>query len=166
MARQKRILCIDDHWSGLIGRKMLLEQNGYEVLEATGGSEGLKLFLSQDVDAVILDYQMPDMNGAVVAAKMKKVVHIADIKQEEGYLKRDPFTVAGVELGGYRTALVVPILKEQELIGTITALRSTRRRTLGASSSACSTASCRCSPGCGAGMVARRNSLQQGPKKS
>jgi len=73
MARQKRILCIDDHWSGLIGRKMLLEQNGYEVLEATGGSEGLKLFLSQDVDAVILDYQMPDMNGAVVAAKMKKV---------------------------------------------------------------------------------------------
>jgi len=73
MARQKRILCIDDHWSGLIGRKMLLEQNGYEVLEATGGSEGLKLFLSQDVDAVILDYQMPDMNGAVVAARMKKV---------------------------------------------------------------------------------------------
>ena len=72
MARQKRILCIDDHWSGLIGRKMLLEQNGYEVLEATGGSEGLKLFLSQDVDAVVLDYQMPDMNGAVVAAKMKK----------------------------------------------------------------------------------------------
>jgi CheY-like chemotaxis protein len=72
MARQKRILCIDDHWSGLIGRKMLLEQKGYEVLEATGGSEGLKLFLSQDVDAVVLDYQMPDMNGAVLAAKMKK----------------------------------------------------------------------------------------------
>jgi CheY-like chemotaxis protein len=73
MARQKRILCIDDHWSGLIGRKMLLEQNGYEVLEATGGSDGLKLFLSQDVDAVILDYQMPDMNGVVVAAQMKRV---------------------------------------------------------------------------------------------
>jgi CheY-like chemotaxis protein len=72
MARQKKILCIDDHWSGLIGRKMLLEQNGYEVLEATGGSEGLKLFLSQDVDAVVLDYQMPDMNGAVVATKMKR----------------------------------------------------------------------------------------------
>src|SRR5271156_3251493 len=67
------ILCIDDHWNGLIGRKMLLENNGYEVLEATGGDEGLKLFLSHPVDAVVLDYQMPGMNGDVVAAKMKRV---------------------------------------------------------------------------------------------
>jgi CheY-like chemotaxis protein len=67
------ILCIDDHWNGLIGRKMLLESNGYEVLEATGGDEGLKLFLSNSVDAVVLDYQMPGMNGDVVAVKMKRV---------------------------------------------------------------------------------------------
>jgi CheY-like chemotaxis protein len=67
------ILCIDDHLNGLIGRKMLLENDGYKVLEATGGDEGLKLFLSQPVDAVVLDYQMPGMNGDVVAAKMKRV---------------------------------------------------------------------------------------------
>ena len=51
---------------------MLLENDGYEVLEATGGDEGLKLFLSHPVDAVVLDYQMPGMNGDVVAAKMKR----------------------------------------------------------------------------------------------
>ncbi len=51
---------------------MLLENNGYEVLEATGGTEGLRLFLSHSVDAVVLDYQMPGMNGDVVAAKMKR----------------------------------------------------------------------------------------------
>jgi CheY-like chemotaxis protein len=74
MSRAKaRILCIDDHWNGLIGRKMLLEQSGYEVLEATGGDEGLKLFRSQAVDAVVVDYQMPGMNGDVVAAKMKRI---------------------------------------------------------------------------------------------
>jgi CheY-like chemotaxis protein len=74
MSRLKAtILCIDDHWNGLIGRKMLLENNGYEVLEATGGDEGLELFLSHSVDAVVLDYQMPGMNGDVVAAKMKRV---------------------------------------------------------------------------------------------
>ena len=74
MSRLKAtILCIDDHWNGLIGRKMLLENNGYKVLEATGGDEGLKLFLSHSVDAVVLDYQMPGMNGDVVAAKMKRV---------------------------------------------------------------------------------------------
>jgi response regulator RpfG family c-di-GMP phosphodiesterase len=74
MSRLKAtILCIDDHWNGLIARKMLLENNGYKVLEATAGDEGLKLFLSHRVDAVVLDYQMPGMNGDVVAAKMKRV---------------------------------------------------------------------------------------------
>jgi two-component system, OmpR family, response regulator len=74
MSRAKAtILCIDDHWNGLIRRKMLLEQSGYEVLEASGGDEGLKLFRSRPVDAVVLDYQMPGMNGDVVAAKMKSI---------------------------------------------------------------------------------------------
>jgi CheY-like chemotaxis protein len=67
------ILCIDDHWNGLLARKMLLEQSGYEVLEATGPEEGLKLFLSHSVDAVVLDYQMPGMTGDLVAAKMKRL---------------------------------------------------------------------------------------------
>ena len=72
MSRGKAtILCVDDHWNELISRKMLLEKNGYKVLEATDGSEGLQLFLSHPVDAVILDYQMPGMNGDVVAAEMK-----------------------------------------------------------------------------------------------
>ena len=52
---------------------MLLEQSGYEVLEASGGDEGLKLFRSHSVDAVVVDYQMPGMNGDVVAAKMKRI---------------------------------------------------------------------------------------------
>ncbi len=74
MSRRKAtILCIDDHWNGLIGRKMLLEQSGYEVLEATDGDDGLKLFRSRTVDAVVLDYQMPGMKGDVVAAKMKRI---------------------------------------------------------------------------------------------
>jgi CheY-like chemotaxis protein len=74
MSRAKaRILCIDDHWNGLIGRKLLLEESGYEVLEASGGDEGLKLFRSHAFDAVVLDYQMPGMNGDVVAAKMKRI---------------------------------------------------------------------------------------------
>ncbi len=66
-------LCIDDQWNGLLGRKLLLEENGYKVLETTSRDEGLKLFLSHSVDAVVADYQMPGMNGDVVAAKMKRV---------------------------------------------------------------------------------------------
>lgn len=74
MSRAKAtILCIDDHWNGLIGRKMLLEQSGYTVLEASGWDDGLRLFRSRSVDAVVLDYQMPGMRGDQVAAKMKSI---------------------------------------------------------------------------------------------
>ena len=65
------ILCLDDHWSDLIQRKLLLEKNGYRVLQATDGSEALRLFLSNPVDAVILDYQMPGTSGSAIAAHMK-----------------------------------------------------------------------------------------------
>jgi two-component system cell cycle response regulator DivK len=67
-----RILCIDNHWNGLAGRRVLLEKSGYEVLEATSGDDGLKLFLSHAVDAVVLDYQIPGMDGAAVATAMKR----------------------------------------------------------------------------------------------
>jgi CheY-like chemotaxis protein len=73
MARPRTILCIDNHRNALLSRKMLLESRGYKVLEAAGGDEGLKVFRSQPVDAVLVDYQMPGMNGDVVAAKMKSI---------------------------------------------------------------------------------------------
>jgi len=71
--RQATILCIDDNWKELIERKSLLEQGGYKVREASAWEEGLKLFVSQSVDAVILDYQTPGVNDRVVAAMMKRL---------------------------------------------------------------------------------------------
>jgi len=74
MSRRKAtILCIDDHWKGLIARKMLLEKSGYKVIEATGEDDGLKAFRSRAVDAVVLDYQIPGTTGDAVAAKMKSI---------------------------------------------------------------------------------------------
>jgi GAF domain-containing protein len=52
-------------------------------------------------------------------AKTKQIVHIADVKTEQAYLERDQLFVAQVELAGGRTLLVVPLLKEDELIGAI-----------------------------------------------
>src|SRR5260221_5010606 len=57
------------------------------------------------------------------AAKTKQTVQFADITTERGYIERDPLAVAGVELGGYRTVLAVPMLKEDELIGAIVIFR-------------------------------------------
>jgi signal transduction histidine kinase len=52
-------------------------------------------------------------------AKTKQVAHIADLVASRGYIERDPVVVAAVELGGVRTILGVPMLKEGELIGAI-----------------------------------------------
>jgi GAF domain-containing protein len=55
--------------------------------------------------------------GRVVATN--RPAHIADLKQERGYLERNALVVAGVELAGMRSLLIVPMLKESELIGAI-----------------------------------------------
>jgi GAF domain-containing protein len=53
-------------------------------------------------------------------AATQQVVHIADVKTLQSYIERNPFEVTAVELGGYRTVLAVPMLKNNELIGVIT----------------------------------------------
>jgi GAF domain-containing protein len=61
-------------------------------------------------------------SGRTIATKT--AVHVADLAAEQSYIEqRDPSYVAAVELGGIRTLLVVPILKENELIGLFTLYR-------------------------------------------
>jgi two-component system autoinducer 1 sensor kinase/phosphatase LuxN len=71
MPKRPLILCVDDEWNGLEGRKMLLEETGCKVLVATNGADALQLFASHPVDLVLLDYHLPGMNGDVVAEHMK-----------------------------------------------------------------------------------------------
>jgi CheY-like chemotaxis protein len=71
VTKRPLILCVDDEWNGLEGRKMLFEERGYQVLAATSGTEALQLFASHPIDLVLLDYHMPAMNGDVIAERMK-----------------------------------------------------------------------------------------------
>src|SRR5262249_2269279 len=56
-------------------------------------------------------------------ARIKKVVHVADVTAEPAYAMRDPLRVAAVELGGVRSHVTVPMLKENELIGAFSIYR-------------------------------------------
>jgi GAF domain-containing protein len=53
----------------------------------------------------------------------KAVVHVVNLPAEKGYIERVPETVSAVELGGIRTVLAVPMLKEDELVGAFTVYR-------------------------------------------
>src|SRR5262249_23352821 len=52
-------------------------------------------------------------------ATTKQVSHVADMRTLPSYVAHDPFVVSAVELGVYRTVLAVPMLRENELIGSI-----------------------------------------------
>ena len=56
-------------------------------------------------------------------AQSRQLVHIPDLRTDQSYLNRDPLIVAGIELGGIRTLLVVPMIKNDALMGAIVIFR-------------------------------------------
>ncbi len=61
------ILCIDDQPIILDLFRTLLESKGYEVLTAPDGPTGITMTRKHDFDAVVLDFNMPGMDGNQVA---------------------------------------------------------------------------------------------------
>jgi signal transduction histidine kinase len=61
--------------------------------------------------------------GLRTLADTKRVAQVADMKALQSYIDGDPFVVNSVELGGYRTVVNVPMLKEGTLVGAISIYR-------------------------------------------
>ena len=78
---QINILIVDDIKANLISLEALLEtiDKDYNIIKANSGSEALEFTLSQDVDLIILDIQMPDMDGFEVAKLLKLNKNTKDI---------------------------------------------------------------------------------------
>jgi signal transduction histidine kinase len=55
--------------------------------------------------------------------QFRQLVHLADYRSDQSYLDRDPITVAAIEFGGIRTLLVVPMIKNDALMGAIVIFR-------------------------------------------
>ncbi|HEX6494492.1 MAG TPA: response regulator [Acidobacteriaceae bacterium] len=67
------ILCIDDEVLGLEIRKVVLEREGYVVHTAADGPTGIHIFRQHPIDAVVLDFAMPGMNGGAVATALREI---------------------------------------------------------------------------------------------
>jgi len=72
MSDKKKILVVDDEESIHLLYKEEFEEEGYEVTSAINGEEALELFDKIEPDLVILDINMPGMDGIEVLRKMKE----------------------------------------------------------------------------------------------
>ena len=70
-AGYKTLLWIDDYEPGLALYKAVFEGFGFKVITASAGPKGLDLAASNQIDAVVVDYEMPGMDGEQVAASLK-----------------------------------------------------------------------------------------------
>jgi GAF domain-containing protein len=69
----------------------------------------------------------PPGSGLSEAIRTKQTVHVADLAAAQPYTERDPAVVEAVELGGVRTFVAVPMLKDNELVGIIIIYRQEAR---------------------------------------
>ena len=80
------ILLVDDNHHGLIARKALLEELGYEIATASGGEEALALFSNAFFDVVVTDFLMPGMDGRELIRRIRLVRPAARVVLLSGFV--------------------------------------------------------------------------------
>ena len=67
MPKETTLLLVDDRPENLLALEGVLEDLGYTIVKATSGQEALRTVLKQQIDLILLDVQMPGMDGFEVA---------------------------------------------------------------------------------------------------
>ena len=92
MGAQKTILVVDDASLVRLYYRSTLEQAGYRVEEALNGIEGLEKLLTMAVDLLIVDVNMPQMDGPTFLSKLRG---------KEGPTASIPALITSTESGGH-----------------------------------------------------------------
>lgn len=91
---KQNILVVDDHRENLIALEAILNAEGRNLIMAQSGNEALTLALKHDFALVLLDVQMPEMDGFEVAELMRKnkktrhipIIFVTAISKEQKYV--------------------------------------------------------------------------------
>jgi DNA-binding NtrC family response regulator len=124
-----RILIIDDEPQIRSMLRLMLERDGYEVVEAPDGIEGIRAYRQKPADLIITDLIMPNKDGIGMIIELKK--EFPDIKiiamsggglnKPEGYLK-------GAQKLGAACTLTKPIDREKMLRSVKDTLRGPEKK--------------------------------------
>lgn len=96
LSQMPTILLIDDFDLAVETGRDYFEASGFRVLTASGGKEGLELLRREKVDAILPDYEMPEMTGLEVAARAKQLKPSVPVVIYSGSAERidSPFVAA------------------------------------------------------------------------
>ncbi|CAN5457915.1 response regulator [soil metagenome] len=89
-----KILIVDDRPENLYSLESMLDQEDREILKAHSGEEALRIAFREDLSLILLDVQMPDMDGFEVAHMLKStkrtrktpIIFVTAISKEKKYL--------------------------------------------------------------------------------
>ena len=74
-----KILIIEDNEQNLYLETFILEKNGHQIVQARSGEKGIALAAQIVPDLILLDIQLPGMDGYKVAEELRKNSKLADI---------------------------------------------------------------------------------------
>ncbi|MCE1189324.1 MAG: response regulator [Ignavibacteria bacterium] len=74
-----KVLIIEDNEQNMYLLSYLLENEGYVVLQAFSGIDGINAAIEQQPDIILLDIQLPEMDGYTVAKKIRENESLHDV---------------------------------------------------------------------------------------
>jgi len=111
-----RILIIDDEPQIRSMLKLMLEREGYEVVEAPDGVEGIKVYRQNPADLIITDLIMPNKDGIGMIIDLKKEFpDVNIIAMSGGGLNKPDGYLKGAKKLGAACTLTKPIDREEML---------------------------------------------------
>ena len=87
----KRILVVEDNETNMYLIKFMLKKSGYEVIEAGEGAAGVELAIKEKPDLIIMDIQLPDIDGL----KATKRIRASEAASEIPIIALTSFAMAG-----------------------------------------------------------------------
>ncbi len=124
-AQGKKILVVEDSPTQALHMQTLLEQEGLQVLLAHDGRAGLKAARELHPDLIVLDVQMPGMNGFQVCQQLKNTPETADIpiimftrhdEQEAVVLGLQTGAVDYIPKDAFADAVLLETLRQMKII--------------------------------------------------
>jgi PAS domain S-box-containing protein len=122
------VLIVDDNPENLLLLSSQLRMEGYDIMQAEGGLEGLEIARDHNPDIILLDVMMPDMNGFEVCKQLKRDLqtHLIPVIMVTA-LRDVQYRIEGIEAGADEF-LSRPHVREELLVRVRTLIRLKRAR--------------------------------------